>query len=258
MYGKGIFNLAGRNALVTGGARGLGKAMALGLAEHGANVAIVDIDPDTAQSTAKEIQALGVQSLALRGDVTSEEDAERTVRAVVEAWGSFDILINNAGIATLEPAEELSLADFKRVYDVDVSGVFIFSKAAFRPMSQQKHGSIINIASMAGISVLYPQEHVHYNSAKAAVIMVTKSLAVEWAEYGIRVNAIAPGYMITPPVLDLQQEDPERWKFWMARVPMRRAGKPVELQGAAVYLASDASSYMTGNVLVLDGGYTCM
>jgi NAD(P)-dependent dehydrogenase (short-subunit alcohol dehydrogenase family) len=258
MTDRVLFDLAGRNALVTGGARGLGKAMALGLAEHGANVAIVDIDPDTAQSTAKEIQALGVESLALRGDVTSEEDAEQTVRAVIEARGSLDILINNAGIATLEPAEELSLADFKRVYDVDVFGLFIFSKAAFHPMAQQKHGSIINIASMAGISVLYPQEHVHYNSAKAAVIMVTKSLAVEWAPYGIRVNAIAPGYMITPPVLDLQQEDPQRWKFWMSRVPMQRAGEPVELQGAAVYLASEASSYMTGSVLVIDGGYTCM
>lgn len=258
MPGRDIFNLAGRNALVTGGGRGLGKAMALGLAEHGANVAIVDIDPYTAQGAVQEVEALGVQSLALRGDVTSEEDALRTVCAVVDAWGSLDVLINNAGIAILGPAEEMSLADFKRVYEIDVFGMFIFSKAAFRPMAQQKRGSIINIASMAGLSVLVPQEHVAYNSAKAAVVMLTKSLAVEWVEYGIRVNAIAPGYMLTPPVLELQQEDPERWKFWMSRVPMGQAGKPAELQGAAVYLASDASSYMTGSVLVIDGGYTCM
>ena len=253
---KDMFNLAGRNALVTGGGRGLGRAMAVGLAGHGANVAIVDIDLDTAQSTSQEIEAMGVKSLALRGDVTSEEDAERTVRAVVEAWRSLDVLINNAGIATLEAAEKLSLADFKRVYEVDVFGMFIFCQAAFQPMAQQKRGSIINIASMAGLSVLVPQEHAHYNSAKAAVIMLTKSLAIEWVEYGIRVNAIAPGYMLTPPVLDLQHEDPERWQAWMSRVPMGRAGDPVELQGAAVYLASDASSYMIGGVLAIDGGYT--
>ena len=253
-----MFNLKGRNALVTGGGRGLGKAMAMGLAEHGANVALVDIDPETAQNSAREIEALGVQSLALRGDVTSEADAEKTVRAVIKAWGSLDILINNAGVATLEAAEELSLDSFKRVYDIDVSGVFIFSKAAFLPMSQQKRGNIINIASMAGISVLYPQEHVHYNSAKAAVIMVTKSLAVEWAPFGIRVNALAPGYMLTPPVIELQEEEPERWKSWMSRVPMGRAGEPAELKGAVVYLASEASSYMTGSVLVIDGGYTCL
>ncbi|MCL4488861.1 MAG: glucose 1-dehydrogenase [Chloroflexi bacterium] len=258
MPNNDIFDLKGRNVLVTGGGRGLGKSMALALAERGANIALVDIDLETAQGAAKEIQALGVQSLALHGDVTKEDDAEKTVRAVAAAWGGVDVLVNNAGIATLSAAEELSLADFKRVYEIDVFGMFIFSKAAFRVMAQQERGSIINMASMAGISALYPQEHVHYNSAKAAVIMMTKSLAVEWAPFGIRVNAIAPGYMITPPVTLLQQEDPARWKYWMERVPMKRAGNPVELQGAVVYLASDASSYTTGSTLVVDGGYTSM
>ena len=258
MPDKGRFDLSGRNALVTGGGQGLGKTMALGLAEHGANVALVDIDLETAENAAQKIRSLGVESLALLGDVTREVDAEQSVKTVTEEWGSLDILINNAGIATLEPAAELSLDTFKRIYDIDVSGVFIFSKAAFRPMARQKRGNIINIASMAGISVLDPQKHVHYDSAKAAVIMITKSLAVEWAPHGIRVNALAPGYMITPPVIELQKEDPERWKFWMSRVPMGRAGDPTELQGAVIYLASDASSYMTGNILVIDGGYTCL
>jgi NAD(P)-dependent dehydrogenase (short-subunit alcohol dehydrogenase family) len=253
----GIFDLEGKNALVTGGGRGLGKAMALGLAKYGANVAIVDIDLSAAEDAATELAGLGVETLALRGDVTSEADAERTVEAVVEKWGSLDILLNNAGIAILGAAEEMPLADFKRVYEIDVFGIFIFSAAAFRPMSEQKRGSIINMASMAGLVPLYPQKHANYNSAKAAVVMLTKSLALEWVDHGIRVNAIAPGYMITPPVLDLQREDPDRWNQWMSRVPMGRAGQPPELQGAAVFLASDASSYVTGSILTVDGGYTC-
>ena len=258
MGGNDLFNLAGRNALVTGGGRGLGRAMALGLAQYGANVAVVDIDVDTAQSTAREIEALGVQSLAAYGDVTSEEDAERTVRALLDAWGSLDVLINNAGIAIRGPAEEASLADFKRVYEIDVFGILVFSKAAFGPMARQRRGSIINLASTAGLKVLVPQRHAGYNSAKAAVISLTKSLAVEWAQHGIRVNAIAPGYTITTPVERTRQGDPERWATWMSMIPMRRAAQPEEMQGAAVYLASDASSYVTGSVLVVDGGITCV
>jgi len=253
-----MFQLTGRNALVTGGGRGLGRAMALALAESGANVAIVDLDLERAKDASKELQDRGVKSIALYGDVTKEEDAESSVNATLEAFGSLDILINNAGVGILGAAEEIDFSDIRTTFEIDVFGIFTFSRAAFKPMSRQKRGNIINIASMAGISVLYPQEHAHYNSAKAAVIMVTKSLAVEWASYGIRVNALAPGYMITPPVIKLQQQDPKMWDFWMSRVPMGRAGNPEELQGAVIYLASDASSYMTGNVLVIDGGYTCL
>jgi NAD(P)-dependent dehydrogenase (short-subunit alcohol dehydrogenase family) len=253
-----MFQLTGRNALVTGGGRGLGRAMALALAESGANVAVVDLDLERAKDASQELRDRGVKSMALYGDVTKEEDAERTVHATVEALGSLDILINNAGVGILGAAEEIDFSDIRTTFEIDVFGIFTFSRAAFKPMSRQKRGNIINIASMAGISVLYPQEHAHYNSAKAAVIMVTKSLAVEWASFGIRVNALAPGYMITPPVLKLQQQDPKMWDFWMSRVPMGRAGNPEELQGAVIYLASDASSYMTGNVLVIDGGYTCL
>ena len=258
MLNGDLFSLAKQNVLITGGGQGLGKAMALGLAASGANIAIVDINNDTAHSAAQEIESLGVRSLALHGDVTKEEDAKRAVGKVVDAWGRLDVLFNNAGFAILGAAEDTSLADFKRVYDLDVFGMFICSKAAFGPMARQKRGNIINIASMCGLTVVVPQETAGYNSAKAAVIMLTKSLAVEWAPHGIRVNAIAPGYMVTPPVIKLQQEDPERWKFWLSRIPMARAGDPNELQGAAVFLASKASSYMTGNVLVIDGGYTCL
>jgi NAD(P)-dependent dehydrogenase (short-subunit alcohol dehydrogenase family) len=252
-----LFDLRGKTALITGGARGLGEAIGRGLAEHGARVAIFDRDEPGAEATAASLRSDGSETLALGGDVTIEADAARAVDAVVAEWGTLDVLVNNAGIAILAPAETAPMADIKQVFDIDVFGVIAFSKQAFGPMSRQGNGSIINMASMAGITVLRPQEHVGYNAAKAAVIMVTKSLAVEWAEFGIRVNAIAPGYMLTPPVVQLQNEDPERWGTWMGGVPMARAGLPEELQGAAVYLASDSASYVTGGILVIDGGYSC-
>jgi NAD(P)-dependent dehydrogenase (short-subunit alcohol dehydrogenase family) len=206
---------------------------------------------------AASLRSDGATSLAIGGDVTVEVDAARAVDAVVAEWGSLDVLVNNAGIAILAPAETAPLDDVRLVFEVDVFGVIAFAKEAFRPMREQGKGCIINMASMAGITVLRPQEHVGYNAAKAAVIMVTKSLAVEWAEFGIRVNAIAPGYMLTPPVVELRGDDPARWSAWMDGVPMARAGEPQELQGAAVYLASDSASYVTGSVVVVDGGYSC-
>jgi NAD(P)-dependent dehydrogenase (short-subunit alcohol dehydrogenase family) len=258
MAGNGLFSLEGRNALVTGGGRGLGRAMALGLAQYGANVAIVDIDVETAESTAMAVGALGVQSMAQFGDVTSDEDAERAVGSLLDAWGTLDVLINNAGIAIRAPAEEASITDFKRVYDIDVFGILRFSQAAFGPMSRQGRGSIINLASTAGLKVLTPQKHAGYNSAKAAVVLLTKSLAVEWAPRGIRVNAIAPGYTMTAPVKRARARDPECWASWMSKVPMGRPAQPEEMQGAAVFLASDASSYVTGSVIVVDGGVTAV
>jgi NAD(P)-dependent dehydrogenase (short-subunit alcohol dehydrogenase family) len=251
-----LFDLTGRTALVTGGGRGLGKAIALGLAAHGANIALVDIDLDTTRAAAAEIEALGVRTLALRGDVTQPADARAAVEQVVGAWDRLDILVNNAGIAIQGAAEDAPLDDFRRVYEIDVFGLLNFSQAAFPAMARRQRGSIINMASVAGLIVPTPQKQASYNSAKAAVILLTKSLAVEWAPHGIRVNSIAPGYMLTPPLEKMRAEDPARWESWMARVPMHRAGEPLELQGAAVYLASDASSYVTGHTLVMDGGMT--
>jgi len=253
-----FFDLTGSNVLLTGGGQGLGKAMALGMALHGANVAILDINSQTGEEAAHEIESLGVRSLAISGDVTDEPSIIRGVTHVLDSWGHLDVLVNNAGFSILCPAELMTVADFKRVFDLDVLGTFICSKAAFAPMARQKRGVIINIASMCGLTVLLANKHAAYNAAKAAVIMLTKSLAVEWVGSGIRVNAIAPGYMVTPPVIKLGEDDPKRWEAMMSRVPMGRAGEPNELQGAAVFLASRASNYMTGNVLVIDGGHTCM
>jgi NAD(P)-dependent dehydrogenase (short-subunit alcohol dehydrogenase family) len=251
------FDLSGRTVLITGAARGLGYAMAQGFVEHGARVAIVDLDGDAAQAAAHELASGGATTLGLAGDVTREDEIEAAVARVVGEWGALQVLVNNAGIALMGAAESTPLPDFKHVYEIDVFGLFATAKAVYEPMARAGGGSIINIASMAGITVLRPQRHVGYNSAKAAVIMVTKSLAVEWAQAGIRVNAIAPGYMMTPPLVTLQAEDPERWRYWMSQVPLERVGDPSELQGAAIFLASDAASYVTGSVLVVDGGYSC-
>ena len=253
-----LFSLAGRVALVTGGGRGLGRSMATALANRGADIAIVDLDGELADQAAAEIASLGRRALGVRADVTDRDAAGRAVDAVVHELGGLDVLVNNAGIAILSPAESVAVADFRKTYEVDVFGLFNFAQAAYEPLSAKGRGAIINIASMAGITVLTPQEHAAYNSAKAAVIMLTRSLAVEWAPVAIRVNAIAPGYMLTPPVAQLRDEDPARWQTWMSRVPLGRPGVPPDLDGAVIYLASDASSYMTGSVLVVDGGYTCL
>jgi NAD(P)-dependent dehydrogenase (short-subunit alcohol dehydrogenase family) len=232
--------------------------MARGLVEAGASVAIVDIDGEKARRAAKSLADAGGRVVGVSGDVTSAADARRAVEEVAHALGGIDLLFNNAGISIMGPAEVVSLKDFIRTYEIDVFGLFTMSQMAFGALRASGRGVIVNIASMAGINVLVPQEHTAYNSAKAAVIMITKSLAVEWAPFGIRVNAIAPGYMLTPPLEEFRKEDPDRWKFWMSRVPLGRVGVPDDLLGAAVFLSSDASSYMTGATLVIDGGYTCL
>jgi NAD(P)-dependent dehydrogenase (short-subunit alcohol dehydrogenase family) len=252
------FSLAGRVALVTGGGRGLGRTMAEACARRGASIAIADLDGESAERAAAELAEIGVKTIGLVADVTDRSDATTTVDRTLSALGRLDILFNNAGIAILGPAEEMPVDQFRKVYEIDVFGVFNFAQAAFAPMSEQKRGTIINMASVAGITVLTPQKHAEYNSAKAAVIMLTRSLAVEWAPHGIRVNAIAPGYMITPPVELIRDEDPDRWAKMLERVPMGRAGEPHELTGTAVFLASDASAYVTGATIVVDGGYTCL
>ena len=170
-------------------------------------------------------------------------------------WVS-DVLVNNAGIALNGPAETIPLEVVQRVFDIDLFGMLSCSQAAFPALEANEHAAVINIASIAGLVVLRPQKHIGYNAAKAAVVMLTKTLAIEWADAGIRVNAIAPGYMTSPAVELPRAERPGDWESWMETVPLKGAGEPAELGGAAVFLASDASSYVTGAVLVVDGGYT--
>jgi NAD(P)-dependent dehydrogenase (short-subunit alcohol dehydrogenase family) len=256
MTDRGLFSMEGRNVLVTGAARGLGAAMSLALAGQGANVAVFDSAEGSSTTVPAEIEQLGPRSMYIQGDVTRRSDCDAAVAAVVKDWGGLDVLVNNAGIALNGPAETISMDDVQRVFDIDVFGMLACSQAAFSALRTSRHAAVINIASMAGLVVLRPQKHIGYNAAKAAVVMLTKTLAIEWAEAGIRVNAIAPGYMTSPAVELLRAERPGDWESWMEAVPLKRAGEPSELGGAAVFLASDASSYVTGAVLVVDGGYT--
>lgn len=250
------FSLKGCCSIVTGAAMGLGKAMASALAEAGSDIVIADINAEAADKAAAEICSMGVRTLAVRNDVTSPEDAKGLVEVVMEKFGRIDVLINNAGICKHEKAENMKYQDWYDVLNVNLNGVFIMSQAIGNVMIKQKKGSIINISSMSGIIVNTPQCQCAYNASKAGVIMLTKSLAAEWAPHNIRVNAIAPGYMKTELTRPYFEGNSDMVKRWMDFSPMKRPGTPDELEGIAVYLASAASSFVTGSVFTIDGGYT--
>jgi len=251
---KEKLDLTGEAAIVTGAARGIGRAIALALAEFGADVAIFDIDGEGAERTAEEVEALGRRGLGLKVDVTKREEVEQGVRRVVEEFGKVDILVNNAGICINAPAEEMTEEQWDAVMDVNLRAVFICSQVVGREMIKRKKGSIVNIASMSGLIVNRPQPQVSYNASKAGVIALTRSLAVEWAKHGIRVNAISPGYIRTEITLSRSDLIPE----WIPNIPMGRMGEPEEVAALAVFLASEASSYVTGANFVVDGGYTAL
>jgi len=251
-----MFDLKGEKAIVTGGGQGLGREMALALAEAGADVAVVQRRVEVSEQTAEEIRKLGRDSFAMKVDVSKAEDVKNMVAAAKDRFGKIDILINNAGIAHHIPVEDITEEDWDTMIDIDLKGVFLGSRMVGREMIKQRKGSIINIASMSGFIVNHPQQHAHYNTAKAGIVMLTKCLAVEWAKYNIRVNAIAPGYIKTP--LLAQDLGPGKiGEEWVKLTPMGRLGEPFELKGLALFLASKASSFMTGSTIVIDGGYTC-
>lgn len=248
--------LDGKSIYVTGGAQGLGKAMATGLAEAGADVAIVDINEEKAKATADEIaQATGQKVIAVKTDVTAPEEVEAMVNTVVDQLGGLDAAFNNAGMCLNVPAEEMSYEDWLKVVNLNLNSVFLCSTAAGRYMLKQGHGSIVNTASMSAHIVNRPQPQCSYNATKNGVIQLSKSLAIEWAKRGVRVNTMSPGYMGTDLTLSSPDLKPliKTWNDW---APLGRLGKPEELQGMAVYLASDTSSFSTGEDYLIDGAFT--
>lgn len=252
---KKLFDLSKKAAIVTGGSTGLGKEMANALSQVGANIVIADINLELAEKTAKEIGELNnVKTLAIKTDVTNEDQVKNMVDLTVEKFGKVDILINNAGICQKINAEEQSLADWKKTMDVNVNGVFLCSKYVGLDMMKQNGGSIINIASMSSF-IANTEAQCAYNASKAAVINITRCLASEWVKFNIRVNAIGPGYMKTAMTKPIFAEGGELAHV-LDLVPMKRLGEPYELGGAVILLASDASSFTTGSTFVIDGGYT--
>lgn len=244
-----------KTAYVTGGAGGIGKVVALGLAHEGVDVAIVDIDLEGSQKVSKEIEKMGRRSLAIQCDVTSEESVQKMMDTIISEWGQIDIAFNNAGIADNTAAVDMEYAAWCRLMDINLNGAFLCCRAAGRQMIAQKSGVIINTASMSGSVVNVPQPQCSYNTSKAALIMLTKSLAVEWASHNIRVNSLSPGYIAT----EMTVAAPEEWKSeWTAMTPQRRMGTPEELVGAVLYLADDSSSFTTGLDLIVDGAYSCV
>ena len=247
--------LDGKTAFVTGGARGIGKSVAAALCEAGSNVAVVDVDYQEAEKTASELQTLGTGVIAVSCDVTDQDQVNQMVRTIVVHFGSLDVAFCNAGICTNYPAEEMTFEQWKKVIDVNLTGVFLTAQAAGKQMIQQGGGSIIATASMSAHIVNVPQPQCAYNASKAGVRQLVKSLAVEWAQKNVRVNSISPGYIGTDLVLSSPTLIPliEQWKKVS---PMGRIGRPDELQAVVVYLAGEASSFTTGSDFVVDGAFT--
>ena len=248
------FQLTGRTALITGGAGGLGQVFARALAGAGANIALLGRRAEAVQAMAEGVaQEFGVKAISAAADVTNADQIKAAVAQVKDQLGKIDILINSAGINVRKPSLEFSVEDFRRVFEVNVTGSFICSQAVAPGMIENKWGRIINLSSMLGQVGL--GERPAYTAAKGALIQLTKTLALEWAKHGVNVNALAPGPFLTElnlPILN----NPTANQFFLDRLPIGRWGQPDELGGAVLFLSSDASAFMTGSVLTMDGGWT--
>lgn len=252
--GLEAFRLDGRVAIVTGGSKGLGEAMATALAEAGSQVVIVSRNLAESQQVTSRIKATTQQeTLALRVDVTRETDVEQMVSETMNRFGRIDVLVNNAGINIRRPLLEMEGREWESVIEVNLKGPMLCSRAVGKVMVRQRAGSIINLASM--MSFVSIPGRSPYSTSKAGLVGMTRALALEWAQYNVRVNALCPGPFVTSMNKALL-ENKETQEFFISRIPLGRFGDPRELGGAVVFLASDASSFVTGSALLVDGGWT--
>ena len=246
------FRLDGETVIVTGGNRGIGKGIATGMAEVGANVVVANRTAESGQAAAEEIaDETGAETAAIPTDVTDEAEVQAMVEETVDRFGSVDVLVNNAGVAIHEPAEEKPLENWQKTLDINTTGAFICAKHAGREMIDGDGGSIVNISSMSAFVANYPQCQVDYQASKGGLEGLKLQLASEWAEHGIRVNNINPGYIET----DILTDDEELIETWKSEMLLDEFGTPEDIAPLAVYLASDAAAYVTGSSFLIDGGY---
>lgn len=253
------FSLKGKTALVTGGGQGIGRSYAFALGEAGAKVAIVDINGETAEATAQELQAAGIESMACVCDVTNPDQVMAMVKSIVKEWGTLTIGVNNAGMGIWSDAVTMPFEMWRKTMSLNMDGIFLCAREEAKYMIREGYGKIINTASMSAHISNTPQNQVAYNASKAGVLHMTRSLAAEWAPYGIRVNSISPGYTRTELVEKLLAT-PEGKKMesdWLQMIPQKKMATVEDLQGACLYLACRASDYTTGSDILVDGGYCC-
>ncbi|CAN5236402.1 SDR family oxidoreductase [soil metagenome] len=254
-YTSTMFDLTGKIAIVTGVSTGLGLQLARALATQGAKLAILAAQENELRSVKEEMEKIGTVCIAIKCDLNNERLVNKAIEAIIEKCGTIDILVNNAGIADITPAEEMTMLQWDEIFNTNVRSIFMVSRAVGNYMIQKKYGKIINISSIFGAIASRKFTIAHYIASKHSVVGLTKALAVEWAKYNITVNAIGPGFFaseMTQEEMDTKQFKEDINSF----CPMQRLGKNGELDGALIYLASDASSYTTGHVLMVDGGWT--
>lgn len=250
-----LFSLEGEIAFVTGAGSGIGQAIAIGLAQAGANVGLFDLPSSNGlNDTLSAIEALGRKGLVVPGNVTSEDDLAKSVATVEKELGGLTVCVNSAGIANAIAAEDMPRERWQQTLDVNLTGLFLSCQAEARVMLPRGKGSIVNIASMSGSIVNRGLLQAHYNTSKAGVIHLSKSLAMEWVERGLRVNAISPGYTLSP--MNKRPEVAEQLKVFSAETPMARIATVDEMVGPAIFLSSRAASFVTGHDLLVDGGFT--
>lgn len=254
---KELFDLTGKVAIVTGGGRGLGEQIAEGLAEAGANLVLCSRKLEACKEVSDELNNKGITSIALQCDVTKPEDINEVVKKTIEKFGRIDILVNNSGATWGTPVVDMPLEAWNKVFNVNATGTFLMCQAVGKVMIEQKAGKIINIASVAGLRGSNPKmlDAIGYNASKGAVITFTKDLAVKWGSYGINVNAIAPGFFPTKMSKVLLEKNGDSM---LEGTPLRTFGTENDLKGVALLLASNASNFITGEIIVVDGGTNAM